>query len=99
MQGPFDVFVNSYSFQEMEPHVVANYASEVGRINAEWIVSLNSKDGKRRASDDRPGGAIEPVTSAFIAEQFEAEGYRVVRRHGREFVGPTPAELLIMRRS
>lgn len=99
VQGPFDVFVNSYSFQEMEPHVVANYVREVSRIGTEWIVSLNSRDGKRRASDDRPGGAIEPVTSAFIAEQFEAEGYRTIRRYGREFVGPTPAELLIMRRA
>lgn len=96
VEGPFDVFVNSYSFQEMEPHVVANYVETVSRIGATWIVSLNSKDGKRRATADRQGGAIDPVTSAFIADQFEARDYRVVGRYGRELIGPSTAELLIL---
>lgn len=95
--GPFDVFVNSYSFQEMEPEVVANYIRLVADIGVEWIVSCNSATGKRRAVEAAAGGALEPVTSSFIEAEFSRHGYQTAARYGRPYVSTATAELLIMR--
>ena len=46
--GPFDVFVNSFSFQEMEPDVVEAYVREVAAKDVAYVVSLNSILGKGR---------------------------------------------------
>ena len=35
---------NTYSFQEMEPHVVAHYIDQVAAKDVEYVVSLNSRD-------------------------------------------------------
>jgi putative sugar O-methyltransferase len=42
VQGTFDVFVNSFSFQEMEPEVVEHYASQVSVKEVPYFASLNS---------------------------------------------------------
>lgn len=92
-----DVFVNSYSFQEMEPHVVTNYASHVERIGPKYVVSLNSVGGKRRADPDKPeaGGAVEPVTSEFIVRTFSDLGYRLCGRYQDPLVR-SAAEAVVM---
>lgn len=96
---PFDVFVNSFSFQEMEPDVVANYIDILAGLDVEWAVSCNSAVGKRKATESREGGSIEPVTSAFIEAEFCRRGFTVAGRYGRPYV-PTPtAQVLVMRRS
>ena len=97
MTGPFDVFVNSFSFQEMEPDVVERYISDVAALGVDWVVSLNSKAGKRRATETDDVGVIEPVTSDRIAERFEAHGYDVVARHGDPLI-QSVGELLVLRR-
>ena len=97
LAGGFDVFVNSYSFQEMEPHVVARYAADVASLGAPWIVSLNSKAGKPQRAEDVEIGVETPVTSRAIAELFGAQSYRVVAVYGEPLIQGL-AELLIMRR-
>ncbi len=63
VDGPFDLFVNCFSFQEMEPHVVANYVAKVAEKDVSYVVSLNSRKGKPKASDGGIG-VVEQVTSA-----------------------------------
>ena len=72
--GPFDVFVNSYSFQEMEPDVVEEYVRQVAAKGVTYVVSLNSILGKRRATRGRVGGVIDPVTSDRIVAMLEGGG-------------------------
>ena len=65
ISGPFDVFFNSYSFQEMEPNVVKNYIQEISRIGVKFVVPLNSVNGKPKSDNesDSSVGVIEQVTS------------------------------------
>ncbi|OGO53529.1 MAG: hypothetical protein A2Z32_08665 [Chloroflexi bacterium RBG_16_69_14] len=95
--GPFDVFVNSFSFQEMEPDVVERYISDVAAKEVDWVVSLNSKTGKRKATEGDEVGVIEPVTSDRIVALFEARGYDLVARYGDPII-QSAGELVIVRR-
>lgn len=93
----FDVFVNSFSFQEMEPHVVERYVAAVARLGVEHVVSLNSRDGKRRAVEGGEGGVLEPVTSRRIAAMFERHGYQVRGRYGEPLIR-SAGEIVVLRR-
>jgi putative sugar O-methyltransferase len=95
--GPFDVFVNSFSFQEMEPDVVERYVADVAALGVDWAVSLNSKAGKRRATESDEVGVIDPVTSDRIVERFEAHGYELVGRYGDPLI-QSAGELVVLRR-
>jgi putative sugar O-methyltransferase len=97
VRGTFDVFVNSYSFQEMEPDVVANYARLVASLGVEWVVSLNSAAGKQRASAAGEFGALDPVTSASIVGFFESHGYAVEGRYRSPLLNSW-GELVVLRR-
>lgn len=99
VKGPFDLFVNSYSFQEMEPHVVANYISMVAANECRYILSLNTTEGKRVLDPDNPGsgGVNEPVTTAFIESEFAAAGYRTVYKSANTVL-KSSASLMIMER-
>jgi putative sugar O-methyltransferase len=77
----FDLFVNSYSFQEMEPDVVEHYVDAVCAKNVTYVVSLNSINGKPTADTMTEGGVIEAVTSARIIEFFEQRGYALRGRY------------------
>ena len=96
--GPFDVFVNAFSFQEMEPHVVANYIEQVVGRDVEYVVSLNSRDGKPRLSDGAAIGVQDAVTSQFIVEAFESRGYRLLKRYGSPLI-ESAGELTVLRRT
>ncbi|MGH2968432.1 MAG: putative sugar O-methyltransferase [Solirubrobacteraceae bacterium] len=95
VDGPFDLFVNCFSFQEMEPHVVANYVAKVAEKDVSWVVSLNSRKGKPMARDGRIG-VVEQVTSAGIIEMFDAHGYDLVRTYGEPFLR-SAGELAVLR--
>lgn len=97
LRGDFDVFVNSYSFQEMEPDVVANYIRLVAQGGVRYVVSLNSRAGKRRAEEGKAGGAIDPVTSEFIVERFGEYGFEVAGRYGEPLL-VSAGELVVLRR-
>jgi putative sugar O-methyltransferase len=97
ISGEFDLFVNAFSFQEMEPDVVAHYIATVAAKNPEYVVSLNSKAGKRMAKKENEWGVMEQVTSAMISSKFEEHGYRVLARYGRPLI-VSAGELVVMKR-
>jgi putative sugar O-methyltransferase len=81
LRGHHDVFVNSFSFQEMEPDVVERYVTAVAGMKVRYVVSLNSRAGKRRAAEGLEGGVVEPVTSDGIVSMFQRHGYAVLGRY------------------
>jgi hypothetical protein len=95
VDGPFDVFVNTFSFQEMEPHVVANYVAKVAEKDVSYVVSLNSRKGKRKA-DEGGIGVIDQVTSASVIAMFEGHGYELVRTYGPPHIR-SAGELAVLR--
>jgi len=98
-RGAIDVFVNSFSFQEMEPATVGGYAEIVAnQIQARYVVSLNSAGGKPVKSENREVGVVEPTTSAAIANEFVRRGYEVIADLGRP-ASPPQAKLVILRRA
>lgn len=97
LRGDFDVFVNTYSFQEMEPAVVSNYINIVCERGIEYVVSLNSREGKRRAEAGKEGGALEPVTSQYIVDSFARHGFEPVGRYGAPLIH-SAGELVVLRR-
>jgi hypothetical protein len=98
VQGPFDVFVNTYSFQEMEPDVVAHYITQVAAKDVEYVVSLNSRHGKPKLSDGHAIGVADPVTSSYVVPQFESHGYTLLRRYGSPLLN-SEGELTVLRRT
>lgn len=96
--GKVDVFVNSFSFQEIEPEAVEAYCDIIATIAPRYVVSLNSRAGKPLAKPGRPVGMVKQTTSAFIQSQFAARGYVLVRRFGRP-AAPPQAELAVLRRA
>lgn len=95
VDGPFDLFVNCFSFQEMEPHVVANYIAKVAEKDVAWVVSLNSRKGKPKATDGGIG-VVEQVTSARIIAMFSDHGYELVETYGPPFLR-SAGELAVLR--
>jgi len=93
--GPFDLFVNCFSFQEMEPHVVANYVAKVAEKDVSYVVSLNSRKGKPKASDGGIG-VVEQVTSARIVEMFAGHGYELLGSYGPPYLR-SAGELVVLR--
>ena len=97
LDGTFDVFVNSFSFQEMEPEIVSHYVDEVAARKVSFVVSLNSRRGKPRAADRGDIGVLEPVTSDRIVALFETRGYRLLGRYGDPLI-QSNGELTILAR-
>jgi putative sugar O-methyltransferase len=93
----FDVFVNTFSFQEMEPEVVEHYVSLVSAKQVPYVVSLNSKLGKPKAGDGAAIGVIDPVTSDRIVAMFVERGYELLGAHGDPLI-QSAGELAILRR-
>lgn len=59
-QFKFDLFFNLTSFQEMEPHVVANYLKYVNG-NAKYVYLHSKMDGKEVANKKGEFGVMEPT--------------------------------------
>ena len=94
--GDFDVFWNSFSFQEMEPVVVANYVDRVADLGVRHVVSLNSREGKP-VGDVGEVGVREQVTSRTVIELFEARGYELLGTYNRPLVN-SAGELAVLAR-
>ncbi len=79
----FDVFWNAASFGEMEPHIVKNYLSYIGK-NCEAIYLLQARHGKEST---RKKGVVTPISFndyAKMLENFtltkEADAYEAHRK-------------------
>jgi putative sugar O-methyltransferase len=96
VRGSFDVFVNSFSFQEMEPDVVKNYLSLVANLNVKYIVSLNSFAGKPSAANHEIG-VLDAVTNQRIVDWSTELGYSVSDRY-RSPLLKSAGELVVLKR-
>ncbi|WP_295814359.1 putative sugar O-methyltransferase [uncultured Nitratireductor sp.] len=92
-----DVFINSFSMQEMEPNVVSNYIRIIAKTGPRFVVSLNSFAGKNVAKSDTELGVRKQVTSDFIEKQFTSHGYQTLGRY-REPFQRSAAVALIMKK-
>lgn len=61
LQGKIDLFVNFISFQEMEPEIVENYCKNIRRLNPEFILLRNLKEGKKIKDIKNPIGVTNPI--------------------------------------
>jgi putative sugar O-methyltransferase len=97
--GELDLFVNFISFQEMEPEVVANYLSQIKRLNVKWVLLRNMREGKQKVSADQ-AGVKTPVTGDDYLQMLE--GYTTITRaaqpFGYETVDGFHSELLLLSR-
>lgn len=98
VEGPFDAFVNTYSFQEMEPDVVDRYVAGVSAARARYVVSVNSILGKPKAVAGREGGVVEPVTSEAIIGMFQRQGYALLNTY-RDPLIISAAEIAVLERA
>jgi len=99
LQGPFELFVNSASFQEMEPEVVANYASHVTRLVNGYLLLKNSRHGKQLAEHEGAIGVEKPTTHAHYLDFFSE--FELVARDVATFGlahGGFASEVLVFKR-
>ena len=61
LSGKIDLFVNYISFQEMEPDIVENYFFNVRRLNPQYILLRNLREGKQVQSKEGGVGVKKPI--------------------------------------
>jgi putative sugar O-methyltransferase len=99
LRGQVDLFVNFISFQEMEPHIVANYLSHVNRLGTRWILLRNLREGKQLRRHDSVG-----VETAILGDDYLGmlPEYSLVERNvfpfGYRTVDGFHSELLLLKR-
>lgn len=98
LQDEFEVFVNTFSFQEMEPDVVQRYIDQVCARGVKYVVSLNSVHGKRKAeSEGDAWSALDPVRTTDIVGWFTEGGFELVGEYSNPMVR-SAAKLVVLRR-
>ena len=98
VEDTFDVFLNSFSFQEMEPDVVEHYIDTVTKKDVQYAVSLNSIQGKPTSATMDEGGVVEQVKSSMIIEMFEARGFRLCATY-RDPLIISAGEIAVLKRA
>jgi len=100
LQGNVDLFVNFISFQEMEPPVVQNYLSHVARLNTQWVLLRNMREGKNIRKDENSVGVETPIRSTDYPKMLP--NYELVDQNvipfGYETVDNFHSELLLFKR-
>jgi putative sugar O-methyltransferase len=71
LKGTFDLFVNFFSFQEMEPDVVENYANFINERVTKYLLLRNQRDGKQRAGAPGHHGVLTPITRTDYLRFFK----------------------------
>jgi putative sugar O-methyltransferase len=66
----YDLFMNLTSFQEMEPHVVANYASFING-NSPYVFLHEQMAGKEVAQKEGDFGVLEPTKLEHYIKAFD----------------------------
>lgn len=100
IQGAVDLFVNFISFQEMEPHIVRNYAKHVERLGARWVLLRSIREGKQLRTINNPVGVDIPVLPSDYMSMFSS--YELVERNvfpfGFRTVDGFHSELFLLKR-
>lgn len=71
IKGEVDLFVNFFSFQEMEPDVVENYARFVNSYNPSYLLLRNQKEGKNLAEKPGDTGVLKQTTRDHYIRFFK----------------------------
>jgi putative sugar O-methyltransferase len=90
----FEVFWNSASFHEMEPHLVKNYLGMVRRLVTDWVYLMEVPEGKKGTNERvtlehyteyLPDFELVDLTAArLIPEVFKGDSYRHMMFRRRE---------------
>jgi putative sugar O-methyltransferase len=88
LRGKVDLFVNSISFQEMEPLIVRNYLHHDDRLGAKYVLLRNLREGKPIKTDQIAHGVEIPILGGdydvflkrydLMATNVHPFGYRTV---------------------
>ena len=99
LRGEIDLFVNYISFQEMEPHIVRNYAKEVMRLNPKFILLRNLREGKQK-SDGKNVGVEQPIVKKDYLSFFGDYEllYSDIDTFGYKTVDNFHSELLLLKK-
>jgi len=102
LRGEIDVFVNTVSFQEMEPAVVQNYLDIVAKLNPKFLMLRNLREGKRTTPVEKGGSSVqEPVKREFYIKWLTAYGYELASENvvpfGRKTIDGFHSEILVFR--
>jgi len=100
LQGQIDVFINSISFQEMEPVIVQSYLKTVARLKPKFILLRNLREGKNIEPDSGNGShVIEPVERGFYINCLIQQGYQLYAENvipfGRKTIDGFHSEILV----
>lgn len=99
LQGKIDLFVNFISFQEMEPDIVQNYLYHVTRLQADWVLLRNMREGKQLRSQHRVG-VNKPIFSEDYAQMLP--DYELIEKNvipfGFKTVDGFHSELMLFKR-
>lgn len=100
LTGKVDLFVNFISFQEMEPPVVKNYLDHVSRLETEWVLLRNMREGKNIRRDKNSVGVETPILGGDYLKMLP--DYELIDRNvipfGYKAVDDFHSELLLLRR-
>ena len=100
LRGEVDLFVNFFSFQEMEPHIVQNYLAHVKRLGARWVLLRNMLEGKQKHGKGHWAGVKTPILGDDYLPMLS--GYELVERNvlpfGYRTVDGYHSELLLLRK-
>lgn len=99
LRGKVDVFINFISFQEMEPDIVQNYLDHVTRLQADWVLLRNMREGKQIRTAQSVG-VDKPIFSEDYARMLK--GYQLVETNvipfGFKTVDGYHSEMMLFKR-
>jgi putative sugar O-methyltransferase len=83
LTGEVDMFVNSISFQEMEPEIIRNYLGHARRLNARYLLLRNIREGKKTKRQDPCSEFVvsEPVTTEFYVRECKQLRYKAISQN------------------
>lgn len=101
LNGEVDLFVNFISFQEMEPHLVANYLKHIIRLNTKWVLLRNIREGKQVKSKENTVGVEVPILKEdylnMLRDTYELVDSNVIP-YGFRTVDNFNSELMLFKR-
>lgn len=101
LQGSIDLFVNFISFQEMEPAIVANYLSNVKRLNPKWVLLRNMREGKNVKKSAKDIGVEVPIKkddyTIMLSDHYDLKASNI-HPYGYKTVDGFHSELLLYKK-
>ena len=99
LNGKIDLFVNFISFQEMEPDIVENYAFHIQRLEPEFLLLRNLREGKQKKTNGNLG-VKKPILKDdyfFFFDNYKLKASNTIP-FGHKTVDGFHSELMILER-